>query len=125
MNSITYKDHVSHYENSTINNITEVPQGEGSRSIVAEDENAIERERKRTFEFDEDSNEADTADFRMNSLYHYLYKLVSNSISVFIKNIHGLFQHPLFPPRVNWVVKKNCVRGLEEEGKRQLIDPGL
>lgn len=80
MNNITYKDHASHYENSTINNITEVPQGEGSRSIVAEDENAIERERKRAFEFDEDSNEADTADFRMNSLYHYLYKLVSNSI---------------------------------------------
>lgn len=58
----------------------EVSQGESSRSIIAEDESVIERERKRTFEFDEDSNEATTADFRMSSLYHYLYKLVSNSI---------------------------------------------
>lgn len=80
MNNITYKDHASHYDYSTINNIIEVPQVEGSRSIVAEDESAIERERKRTCVFDEDSNEAVTADFRMNSLYHYLYKLVSNSI---------------------------------------------
>ncbi|KAI8890646.1 hypothetical protein K501DRAFT_290179 [Backusella circina FSU 941] len=76
VNNITYKGHASHYENNTINNITEVRQSESSRcSIVAEDESAIERERKRTFEFNDDSNEAATTDFRMNSLYHYLYKL--------------------------------------------------
>ncbi|KAI7906366.1 uncharacterized protein BX663DRAFT_427791 [Cokeromyces recurvatus] len=70
VNNITYKDHASHYENCTINNIMKVPQGECSRSIVAEDESV----RKRTFEF----NEAVTTDFRMNSLYHYLYTISGN-----------------------------------------------
>ncbi|KAI7897397.1 uncharacterized protein EV154DRAFT_557700 [Mucor mucedo] len=76
VNNITYKGHASHYKNSTINNIMEVPKDESSRcSIVAENKSAMEREGKRTFEFHEDSNEVATTDSRMNSLYHYLYKL--------------------------------------------------
>ncbi|KAG1140552.1 hypothetical protein G6F37_007200 [Rhizopus arrhizus] len=65
----------------TINNITETPQAEGSRSSIAEDKNAKEkeRERKRIFEFDEENNNsAAPAGFRMSSLHHYLYKLHKN-----------------------------------------------
>ncbi|KAG1150101.1 hypothetical protein G6F36_014692 [Rhizopus arrhizus] len=71
------------YFTSTINNITESSQAEGSRSSIAEDENAREKEieRKQTFEFDEESdNNVAPVGFRMNSLYHCLYKLVSNAI---------------------------------------------
>ncbi|KAG1052045.1 hypothetical protein G6F43_005795 [Rhizopus delemar] len=66
------------YFTSTINNITESSQAEGSRSSIAEDENAREKEieRKRTFEFDEESdNNVAPVGFRMNSLYYCLYKL--------------------------------------------------
>lgn len=83
VNNVMYKDNAAHNENSTINNIRESPQAESSRSSIAEDENAREKEieRKRTFEFDEESdNNVAPVDFRMNSLYHCLYKLVSNAI---------------------------------------------
>ncbi|KAI7897398.1 uncharacterized protein EV154DRAFT_557701 [Mucor mucedo] len=44
VNNITYKGHASHYKNSTINNIMEVPKDESSRcSIVAENKSAMER----------------------------------------------------------------------------------
>ncbi|EIE88644.1 hypothetical protein RO3G_13355 [Rhizopus delemar RA 99-880] len=78
VNNVMYKDNAAHNENSTINNITESSQAEGSRSSIAEDENAREKEieRKQTFEFDEESdNNVAPVGFRMNSLYHCLYKL--------------------------------------------------
>ncbi|KAG1452966.1 hypothetical protein G6F46_009415 [Rhizopus delemar] len=121
-----YKDNAAHNENSTINNITESSQAEGSRSSIAEDENAREKEieRKQTFEFDEESdNNVAPVGFRMNSLYHCLYKLESQNFVSCRKSIEAIIgpkqlEHVLgskpVPTFSEYAYTTGCEKGLRK-----------